>query len=97
MRVNDSNLNSVTSGTHETAQTTAVGGSRGSSRTARSGSGGDDHVQLSLGAQFHELALNSPEHESRISNIAAAYANGSYQPNSQAVSKRIVSDAFGPR
>ena len=96
MRVNDSNLNPVTSGTHETAQTTAVGGGRGSGRTGKT-SGGGDHVHLSLGAKFHELALNSPERESRIANIAAAYANGSYQPDSQAVSQRIVSDAFGPR
>jgi anti-sigma28 factor (negative regulator of flagellin synthesis) len=96
MRVNDSNLNPVTSGTHETAQTNAVGGSRGSGRTAK-GSDGGDHVHLSLGAQFHELAFNSPERQSRIENIAAAYANGSYQPDSRAVSERIVSDAFGPR
>jgi flagellar biosynthesis anti-sigma factor FlgM len=96
MRVNDSNLNPVTNGTHETAQTNAVGGSRGSGRSAKSG-GGSDHVHLSLGAQLHELALNSPERESRIANIAAAYADGSYQPDAQAVSKRMVSDAFGPR
>lgn len=96
MRVNDSNLNPVTSGTHETAQTNAVAGGRGSSRTAKT-SGGGDHVQLSLGARLHELALNSPEREAKVANIAAAYANGSYQPDSQAVGKRIVGDAFGPR
>ena len=96
MRVNDSNLNPVTSGTHETAQTNAVGGGRGSGRTAKTGGGGDQ-VHLSLGARLRELALNSPEREAKVANIAAAYSNGSYQPDSQAAGKRIVSDAFGPR
>jgi flagellar biosynthesis anti-sigma factor FlgM len=92
MRIHDSNLPAVTTGAQQSQQTGAAGSGRGSG-AAKAGA---DRVTLSsLSEALQSAALNSPERQSRIAELAAAYRSGSYQPDSRAIGQSILADALG--
>lgn len=96
MKVNDSNLNSLTpagtSGTQETART-GQGSRPGSTQT--SGASSNDDVHLSeLVKSLRSLAADSPERQAKLESLARSYANGSYQVDAGATASKIIDDAF---
>jgi hypothetical protein len=57
--------------------------------------GGTDQVNLStLGAKVRALDTESPERAAYLEKLANDVQAGRYQPDSHAVSKKIVSDAL---
>lgn len=91
MKVNDSNLNAVTTTAH-TQRADAKQSSRGNSGKNTSGSG--DQVQLSSLSSLAAAASSSPDHAARVSRLAAAYQSGNYHADAHTVSKSVVSDAI---
>lgn len=54
-----------------------------------------EDVHLSeLVRSLRALASGSPERQARIEQLARAYANGSYQVNSEEAATRIIDDAL---
>jgi len=68
----------------------------GISQASRAGSGpGSDDVHLSeLVRSLRSLAADSPERQARIEQIARAYANGTYQVDSEATASKIIDDSL---
>ncbi len=92
MRVHDSNLNSVTIGTHSSGRAEA-GGRAGSSGV--SGAGDQDQFSISgLASLLRAASGDSPERAQRVSKLAALFRSGSYSANAAAVSSNIVNDAL---
>ena len=78
-------------GTHESQKPAGTGSSSGQS------SGGSDHVDFSstLGSLSRAMNSDSSGRQSRVSALAAQYQAGSYAPNSAAISRGLISEAFG--
>ena len=93
MKINDSQLNSVSTSTQQTGQT-------GNSQNSRAGSGTksdsrDDAVQLSgLSSALRSLASGGPQQEARVSSLATDYQGGNYRVDAAAVGRQIVSEAL---
>ena len=93
MKIPDSNLNAVTTPSHQTGQVGGSGASGRTTGTARN-EAPDDRVQLSdLSETLKSLAADSPEREARVAQLAAEYRAGRYQPDPQATSRGIIDDA----
>ena len=96
MKVNDSNLNSLTpagtSGTQETART-GQGSRPGSTQTSAASSNDDVHLS-ELVKILRSLAADSPERQAKLESLARSYANGSYQVDAGATASKIIDDAF---
>lgn len=90
MRVNDSNLNAVTTTAH-TQRTDATSSNR--SHGAKSGDGASDQVHLSSLSNLAASVSTSPDRASHVSRLAAAYQSGHYNVDAQAVSKSVVNDS----
>lgn len=93
MKINDSNLNAVS-----TPRQTSVeqAGNSGNARGVR-GRAGDarDQVQLSnLSGALSSLQPGSPEREGRVSELEGVVQSGSYRVDAQAVSASMVDDAL---
>lgn len=97
MKINDSNLNGVSTPAQQTGQ--VAGGSGPGRGTAASRSEfRDDRVQLSdLSSTLKSLSSDSPEREAKVSRLAEAFRSGKYQANAQQVSQGIMTDAFSAR
>jgi anti-sigma28 factor (negative regulator of flagellin synthesis) len=97
MKIPDSNLNAVTTPSHQTGQaggSGATGRATGSSRNEYA----DDRVQLSeLSETLKALGADGPEREARVTRLAAEYRAGRYQPDAQAASRAIIDDASSER
>jgi flagellar biosynthesis anti-sigma factor FlgM len=98
MKVNDTNLNSITStgtsGTQETGRT-SQGSRTGSAHTASSNAIGSDDVHLSeLVKSLRSLAADSPERQAKLESLARSYASGSYGVDAGATASKIIDDAF---
>jgi flagellar biosynthesis anti-sigma factor FlgM len=97
MKVNDPNLSSLASTGASGAQQTGRTGQ--AARTADASAAGvaapSDDIHLSeLVRSLRSLAADSPERQSRIEQIARAYAGGTYQVNAQATAAGIITDAL---
>jgi anti-sigma28 factor (negative regulator of flagellin synthesis) len=93
MRIQDSNLNSVTIGTSKSGKADGVQSGRSGSAGA-SGSSGTDRISLSdLGSLVRSVSGDTPERTAKVSHLAAAYKSGNYHAPSTAVAKGIVNDA----
>ena len=70
--------------------------SAGSGGTNKSSSGGD-HVDFSsaLGSLSRAMSSDSSGRHSKVQALAAQYQAGSYTPDSMAISRGLVSEAFG--
>jgi flagellar biosynthesis anti-sigma factor FlgM len=98
MKVNDSNLNSLTStGTSGTQETTRTGQSSrtGSTQTAATSSSDDVHLS-ELVKSLRSLAADSPERQAKLESLARSYANGSYRVDATATGSKIIDDSFEP-
>lgn len=94
MKINDANLNAVTSGASQAAAQAAAAGTSRAGTTGKHGHG-RDAVELSgLSSALRSLAAGGPEHSARIEKLAAAYQSGNYRVDSPAVSRHIVNDAL---
>ena len=94
MRVHDSNLNSVSIGTHQSGRTDAVQNGRPGSSGAR-GSSAQDHISLSdLGSLVRSVSGETAGPSEKVNRLAAAYQSGALQTDSQATAKGIVNDAL---
>jgi flagellar biosynthesis anti-sigma factor FlgM len=97
MKVNDPNLSSLASTGASSAQQTGRTGQ--AARTTDASAAGvaapSDDIHLSeLVRSLRSLAADSPERQSRIEQIARAYASGTYQVDAQATASGIINDAF---
>lgn len=94
MRVQDSNLNSVSISTRGTARTDAAQSGRTSNSSSHS-SYGQDHLSLSdLGSLVRTVSGDTPERTARVGQLSAAYKSGGYKVNSAAVAGSMVNDAL---
>jgi hypothetical protein len=96
MRIDDRNLNSVPaeSGRPQEAQRISrEDGFRSSSGTA---SGGGDQVEFSstLGSLSRAMGAYGAGREGQVAALAAQYSSGSYQPDSSATSRKMISEAL---
>ena len=96
MKVNDSNLNSLTStatsGTQETART-GQGSRTGSTQTPAVSTNDDVHLS-ELVKSLRSLAADSPERQAKLESLARSYANGSYKVDAGATASKVIDDAF---
>jgi len=95
MKVNDSNLNSLTqagtSGTQEAGRTGQ--GSRTDSKHTTASSKDDVHLS-ELVKSLRSLAADSPERQAKLESLARSYASGSYKVDAEATASKIIDDAF---
>ena len=87
-----SGINLTTGGTQQAGKVQSAERVNGKSGTAASGA--TDAVQLSsLGREVEALQAD-PARAAKLESLKAAVADGSYQPDSQALSKSLVDGAF---
>jgi flagellar biosynthesis anti-sigma factor FlgM len=98
MKVNDTNLNSLsstgTTGTQGPARTGQVSGSS-SGQTPATGSSSDDVHLSELVKSLRSLAAESPERQAKLESLARSYASGSYSVDPSATASKIIDDATG--
>jgi hypothetical protein len=93
MRIQDSNLNSVTIGTSKSGRPDGVQSGRSGS-AASSTSSGTDRISLSdLGSLVRSVSGDTPDRTAKVSQLSAAYKSGNYHAPSSGVAKGIVNDA----
>jgi flagellar biosynthesis anti-sigma factor FlgM len=67
---------------------------RNQAARAASSSPGDDVHLSELVRSLRSLAADSPERQARIEQIARAYANGTYEVDSEATASKIIDDSL---
>ena len=97
MRVQDSNLNSVSITTGGSARADGVQPGRSGSSSAKAKDGQDELSLSDFGSRVHGISGNTAERTARVSQLAAAYKSGNYHPDAQAVAKGVVNDALQAR
>ena len=71
-------------------------GKQASPRDGATTSGGLDRLQLStLASRIHAEAEESPERTAKLERLAADFAAGQYQPDSGAISEKLIDEALG--
>ena len=98
MKIQDPSLagiNLTTSGSQQAGKVQSAERVNGKSgATGTGGAGGTDAVQLSsIGREVAALQAD-PAREARLERLQAAVAEGSYQPDSQALSQALIRDGF---
>lgn len=94
MRVQDSNLNSVSISTRGTGRTDAAHGGRAGSSSPHGGYGQDQLSLSDLSSLVRTVSGDTPERASRVNALAASYKSGNYKVNSAAVAGSVVNDAL---
>jgi flagellar biosynthesis anti-sigma factor FlgM len=95
MKINDSQLNSVTTAAQQAEQAGSTQATRAGASPKADSRG--DAVQLSgLSSTLQALAHGGPQQEARVASLSAEYQGGNYRVNAAAVGKQIVSEAFEP-
>ncbi len=96
MRVYDSSVAGATGQEASRVRECQNGSSSGSSPVSTNGSSPDDHVELSntLGALARAVSSDQSSRASRIQALASQVQNGTYQPNPQAISRGMISEAL---
>lgn len=96
MKINDSNLNAVTSANSqaEVAKAAAAASARAGATHPRHGATGDAVHLSGLSSSLLALASGGPAHDAKVNQIAAVHQSGSYKVDSAAVSRQIVRDAL---
>jgi flagellar biosynthesis anti-sigma factor FlgM len=97
MKINDPNLSSLAStgasSTQEIGRTGPTARPPGTAATG--GAAASDDIHLSeLVRSLRSLAADSPERQTRIENIARAYASGTYKVDAVATASGIIDDAL---
>ncbi len=100
MKIDNTNINSLSSGEVRQQQRAASVARTEYERTASSGrtaSAPGDQIELSgLSKAVASLSSESPDRTRHVERLAAAYAEGSYRVEAEEVSRRIVEDAQRP-
>ncbi len=94
MKIQDpslSGINLTTGGAQQAAKVQSAERVNGSA----SGSVGSDAVELSSLSREVDALQNDPAREARLEKLQAAVADGTYQTDSQGLSKALIEDAFG--
>jgi len=95
MKIQDPNLSGINLTTGGTQQAAKVQSAERVNGKANAGSAGaTDAVQLSTLGREVEALQADPARAARLESLQAAVTDGSYQPDSQAVSKALVDGAF---
>jgi hypothetical protein len=97
MRVDDRNLTSVPAAESGRAQETQRPGREDNLRSGSgTAGGGGDQVELSstLGSLSKAMSAYGSDRGSRVAELTAQYSSGSYQPNSLATSRGVISEAL---
>ena len=90
MKVNDPNLASLASAGATKAPESAAPGARPPNAPGHAPAFGDDVHLSELVRSLRSLAADSPERQARMEEIARAYADGSYQVDTNATASKIV-------
>lgn len=94
MRVHDSNLNSVSIGTHSTGRSDSAQSGR-SGASGSQGSAGQDRISLSdLGSLVRSASSETTDRSERVNQLASAYKSGNYRANAAGAAKGIVNEAY---
>lgn len=77
-------------GTQDAHKSTGSGGTNKSA-------GGSDHVDFSsaLGSLSRAMSSDASSRHSKVQALTAQYQSGSYAPDSLAISRGVISEAFG--
>lgn len=94
MRVQDSNLNSVTIGSRPAGRTDSVSVGQSGNSSVHDNFGGDRLSLSDLGSMVRSVSGDTPERMSRVSQVAAAYKSGNYRPDATAVAKSLINDSY---
>jgi flagellar biosynthesis anti-sigma factor FlgM len=95
MRIYDRNLTGAGTEAGRTRETQRSENTSGTSRTnARSQDGDRVEFSQTLGRLSQALAKNGSSHAAKIQALTAAYQKGTYQTDSSAISRAMVSDAL---
>lgn len=95
MRVYNSNISGGTAaGTDRTQE--ARGTEAAAGKTATASNSGSDRVELSqaLGSLAKAMSADNASRASRVASLSAQYQSGTYQPNSHATSRSMISEAL---
>ena len=65
-------------------------------KTGAASAGSTDAVQISNLSREVEAFQADPARDARLASLQAAVADGTYQPDSQGLSKALVDNAFEP-
>lgn len=99
MKIQDPNLSGInltTGGSQQAGKVQSAEKVNGRAGTAGAGgAGGTDAVELSGLSRQVEALQADPARESRLERLQAAVREGSYQPDSQALSKALIESALG--
>jgi len=96
MRVHDTSSGNVEARRlAEQQRTEATGQAKPESKGAE-GKAGSDRLQLStLATRIQAEDVDSPERTAKLEKLAADYAAGRYQPDSDAISEKLIDEALG--
>jgi hypothetical protein len=96
IRIDNDNLTGASAAQAGKAEQIRSGGSKSAFGPATQSTGKDSVEMSSMAEQLMSAgAAQDANRAARISQLAAAYAGGSYQPNSLNVSHAVVSQAIG--
>ncbi len=96
MKIYDSNMGGVPASGAQRTQETQQADRSGAGRSSGSAASGGDRVEFSgtLGRLSRTLSNFQSDRSSRVQQLTAQYQSGTYQPDSKASSRAIVSDAL---
>jgi flagellar biosynthesis anti-sigma factor FlgM len=95
MKIQDpslSGINLTTGGAQQAGKVQSA--ERVNGKSGASGSNGTDAVELSGLGREVEALQSDPARAARLEKLRAAVADGTYQPDSQALSRALIQDAF---
>jgi anti-sigma28 factor (negative regulator of flagellin synthesis) len=95
MRINDQGFTErLSSSTNRSDETKAAGSSSSSSTSKLSGGSSADNLQLSsIASHLQSLGSNDSDRAARVSQIAKAVGNNTYQISAAKISQAVVSEA----
>ena len=95
MKIDDPNLSPMASADAARAQgLERAGAGRNPAAPENSGALGDDVHLSELVRILRAMAIDSPERQAYLEDLARTYANGAYRVDAEATAARIIDDAF---
>jgi anti-sigma28 factor (negative regulator of flagellin synthesis) len=96
MRVNDTNSGNVEAGRLAEQRRAEPAGKHETPPEGVKSGEARDRLQLStLASRMHAEETESPERTAKLERLAADFAAGRYEPDSEAISDRLIDDAMG--
>ncbi len=96
MRIYDSSLAGTAGQEASRVRESQNATSSGTSKVSANASDPNDHVELSntLGALARAVSSDQTSRSARIQALASQVQSGTYQPNAQAISRSMISEAL---